>query len=96
MNQDTEDITITISRFELKILIKAGRHLKNKCLRELRKNPNFIPEEGHFDVNREYIKAFLSATTKIQNQQGIFFPHALELSEDDRKLLNFSGLSGKP
>jgi hypothetical protein len=69
-----EEVTVTLTRFEWLILLRGGRHLRKKSERQLRQNPDFVPEPGKTDVNREYIRCFNSATDKIEAVWGRPFP----------------------
>lgn len=65
-----QEVSVTLTRFEWQILMRGGRHLRNKARRQLEKDPDFVPEPGRTDVNREYIAQFSSAIDKIEKEWG--------------------------
>jgi hypothetical protein len=70
-----EEITATLTRFEWLVLMRGGRQLRNKSQRQLEKNPDFVPEPGRTDVNREYISQFNSAVNKLEQVWGRTLDH---------------------
>ncbi len=70
-----EEVTVKLTRFEWQILMRGGRHLRNKAMRQIEKSPGFVPEPGKSDVNREYINQFKSAVNKIEKEWGSPLDH---------------------
>jgi hypothetical protein len=65
-----EEVTITLTRFEWNVLLRGARLLRNKTVKQINKNPTFVPEPGKIDVNRNCILQYNSAITKIERQWG--------------------------
>lgn len=74
-DRGAEQVTVTLTRHEWQILMRGGRHLRMKAEKQAAKTPDFVPEPGRIDVNRQYITQFNSAIDKIEKAWGSNLDH---------------------
>jgi hypothetical protein len=65
-----EELTVTLTRFELGVLLRGGRVLRMKAEKQMQKDPDFVPEPGKMNVNQSYVDTFNSALDKIEQAWG--------------------------